>query len=132
VGFSLHWFPDGVRCDLCDPATSQDLIDSQRAVTADPRFDDLRVEITNFLGTSGVTCSPADMKLLAALDRAAALSNPNVKVAFVVDDPSTVVALGQYCERMMPGSWDTRVFNSLTAASEWLGLNVDKLCKLVV
>jgi hypothetical protein len=118
--FQIHWVPKGVIWDYEGEITPSDILASNESVYGDARFDALRFEIANFLSVSPAKFSPKDVRLIAAMDRAAALTNPSVRVALVAVDSNVRDLLTVYCEGLNGSPWQAKVVSSLVEAACWL------------
>lgn len=86
---------------------------------ADERFMDLRYVLHDFLKCTGATFSTQRTRELAAIDSAAAVSNPRIKIAVVTDREDVLAMVRAYLEGGFPG-FELRVFASVPTARVWL------------
>jgi hypothetical protein len=80
------------------------------------------VEGNDVLDCTGVTASPPEIEEIAAIDRAAAIINPNIRIAMVATLPEVVVAANA-CANDTLTIYPTGVFCSMADARAWLGLS---------
>jgi hypothetical protein len=102
--------------------TSNDVLAANTEIEADPRFDSLRCVINDFLGCTGVTISTPEVAEVAAIDRSAAITNPNIRIAMVATHPEVVAAANAYANHALT-IYLTRVFCSMADARAWLGFS---------
>ena len=94
----------------------QTVIDTE----SDPRFDDLRFVINDFLDVRNISVSSDDVEYISAVDRAAAATNPNIRIAVVANRPEIIALADQYANSPM-NAYPTRIFATLAEARAWLG-----------
>lgn len=94
----------------------QSVIDTE----SDPRFDDLRFVINDFLDVQNISISSDDVEYISAVDRAAAVTNSNIRIAVVANRPEIIALADQYANSPM-NAYPTRVFATLAEARAWLG-----------
>lgn len=122
MNFEIVWEPPrGVVKRHFGHVTGNDVLAANTKTEADPRFDSLRYVINDFLGCTGVSVSSAELEEIAAIDRAAALINPNISLAMVAVLPEIVAAANAYANDTLT-IYPTRVFCSMADARAWLGL----------
>ncbi len=81
--YKITWEPTYVSFDYHGEVSSEDIIESNKEVYGDPRFDQIRWELVSFDETESITFTNANIRLIAYMDQAAARSNPHISVAFV-------------------------------------------------
>ena len=118
MSYALRWEPRGVVKVFYGRVTEGELWDSVRAVHGDFRFDSLRWVINDFLEANEVTISRAIPDEIAAVDAAAARTNPRVRVAFVAANPVLRKLAEQYVNSTL-NSYPSRVFATMSEARDW-------------
>ncbi len=63
---------------------------------SDWRFDDLSEVICDFTSCTSVTIYPGDIEEIAAMDGAAAKSNPRIRITVIADNPEITEATQTY------------------------------------
>jgi len=118
--YAIHWEPQGVYKTFHGLVTGAELLQSVQEVAADPRFERLRFEISDYLGAEGTDYSQDALNDVRATRIGSYQTNPRVKVAIITRDPdienriySTVAARLTLHQ--------TRVFPDLASANVWLG-----------
>lgn len=120
MGYALDWeAPLGVVKRFFGPVTGQDILDSVIETEASVDFDRLRWVINDFLAATSVTVTVDELDEIAAIDRAAAQSNPYIRIAVVATQPSIIEAARHYAESPM-NRYPTRIFPTLPEAHAWL------------
>jgi hypothetical protein len=122
MGYEISWEPpNGVIKRHFGEVTGGEMLAAISKTEGDERFDTLRYVINDFLDCTGLTVSPMEIVEIAAIDKAAAATNPNIRIAVVATHPDVVVAANNYADDPFT-IYKTRVFASLSAARSWLGL----------
>lgn len=89
-----------------------------------PQFEELRYTILDFLGIEGFTLiNPSFIDEAAAIDSAAAMSHPNLKVAVVTDSPEIRELAEQYIAHPL-NAYPTGIFASLEEARKWVAIEL--------
>lgn len=116
--FVIHWETHGVYRQYHGHIGGDELLTSVQRVESDARFDGLRYVINDCLGVLGIDIPDTTIHLLAAIDQAAALSNPNIRIAVVATDRQ-IQALSQLYAGTQRG-YPLAVFPDLAAARAWV------------
>ena len=118
MSYELIWEPHGVVKRFFGVLTGRDIVESVERIEADPRFDACRHVINDLLAVERVDVSATDVEYVAAIDRGAALTNPDIRVAFVTTSPRLVALAEQYAEGGQ-SAYPTRIFDALVVARAW-------------
>ena len=132
MAFKTLWGKQVVHWQFSDLVTEQDIVESNQVVFGDSRFDEMRGQIVDFSAVSDVDIGdPAllteKIRAVAEMDKAAAKSNPHIKVATVVTHEALAAIAHLYAAELADSPWQSEVFNNLEAAQQWLGLDC-KVC----
>jgi len=123
MNYEIIWeSPQGVVKRHFGHLTGNDVQAAITKIEADPRFDSLRYVINDFLGCTGVTVSTPEIEEIAAIDRSAAIINPNISIAMVATLSEVIAAANAYANDTLT-VYPTRVFCSMASARAWLGLS---------
>jgi len=98
------------------------MLDANCNIEKDFRFDTLRYVINDFSECLGVSASTAEIEEIAAIDYAAAASNPNIKLAIVATHPEVLAASASYINDPL-SPFKPRIFYSMDDARSWLRLH---------
>lgn len=123
MGYELIWEPRGVLKRFYGQVTDGDISGSVARVHGDRRFDTLRYVINDFRDGTGHEVPLHAVEEIAAIDDAAAISNPHIRVALVAATPDFIELANQYAGSTLK-IYPTRVFSSLDEARSWLGARV--------
>lgn len=122
MGYEISWEPpNGVIKRHFGEVTGSEVVAAIAKTEGDERFDTLRYVINDFLDCTGLTVSPLEIVEIAAIDHAAAATNPNIRVAIVATHPAVVATANSYANDPLT-TYTTRIFSSMRAARSWLGL----------
>ena len=121
MGYELSWESRGAVKRFFGHVTGNDILKSVVQIESDERFDEMRWVINDFLETTGLTVSPSELDEIAAIDGAAALVNPKIRIAIVTTNPDLISASDQYANSPM-NSFPTRIFPTQAEARAWLGV----------
>ena len=91
-------------------------------ICADPRFDELRYAITDYLGVDDYEITSQATQEIAALHVGPWLTNPNIVIAAVVVDPQIVAAIEHFISLKFT-KHPYRIFPTLAEARAWVGMN---------
>jgi len=120
MAFINNWEAKGVYKVFSGDVTGQEVLDSVIEIEEDRRFDQIQYVLNDFLAVNGVQASERDIALVAAIDRAASKSNPDIKIA-VVATQQKIIELAQHYSRLIEDSpFQTQLFASVEDARNWL------------
>jgi hypothetical protein len=122
MGYEISWEPpNGVIKRHFGKVTGGEVLAANSKIEGDERFDTLRYVINDFLDCTELAVSPMEIVEIAAIDHAAAATNPDIRVAVVATHPDVVATASSYANDPLT-TYTTRVFSSMSAARSWLGL----------
>jgi len=126
MAYKLDWEPRGVYWEYSGTVTGQEIIDASTLIYGDPRFDDIRYKLVNFLNTEAIDIEEDDVNTIAFQHKAAAISNPRVKTAIVTSnrmslDKNNTAMLKLFISNLAASAWEVKAFENLQDANLWLG-----------
>lgn len=124
MGYELSWESKGLVKRFFGDVTDRQFIDAVIDSESDARFDSLHYVINDFLDVQSFVFTPDDVDYVAAIDKAAAVSNPHIRIAVVTRNPEIIDLSRQYAESPM-NVYPTRIFATLAEARAWLGASID-------
>jgi hypothetical protein len=83
----------------------------------DPRWDSLKYLIADFRNVKSIDLPDEEVMLIQAMDKAAALSNPYLKIASIANTEETRKTAEFYAE---DSPWECGVFETVEDARSWL------------
>jgi len=118
--YEITWERRGVYRRYFGRLTDAEFIGAVVEVEGSPRFYDIRYAILDFLEMEEfVVRNESFLEETAALNFAAAMSNPNIKVAVVAVSPVVLRLAEQYkAHALRP--YTTEVFSTLAEARTWV------------
>lgn len=124
--YKLEWEPRGVYWEYSDTVTGKEIIDASTLIYGDSRFDDIRYKLVNFLNAEDIEIEEDDINAIAFQHKAAAMSNPSVKTAIIVNPNLTMAndiaaRLELFISILTASSWEVKAFDNLDKANHWLG-----------
>jgi hypothetical protein len=117
--FELFWEPGGVVRRHVGHVSIAERRRSLELICKDPRFDDLRYSITDYLGVLSFEFTPESSAETAALHIAPARTNPNIAIATVAVHP-VAVAAAQHFISLGYIDLPYQVFSTLADARAWI------------
>jgi len=124
VGYELSWESKGLVKRFFGDVTDKQFIDAVIESESDARFDGLRHVINDFRDVESFVFTPDDVDYVAAIDNAAAVSNPHIRIAVITSNPEIIALATQYAESPM-NVYPTRIFATLADARSWLDSSID-------
>jgi len=120
MAFINNWEAGGVYKVFSGDVTGSEVLDSAVEVEEDQRFDQVRYVINDFLAVDGVDANERDIALVAAIDRAASKTNPDIRIA-VVATQQKIIELAQHYSRLIEDCpFQAQLFASVEDARNWL------------
>lgn len=116
----LIWEPDGVYWRYYGKVSGKEIIDASTSIYGDPRFDNLKYKLVDFLDIESFEIDKKEIIQIAFQHKAAEISNPNVKNAIVMKSKSNEL-VNTFSSFFSGSSWEVKIFNDLHNASVWLG-----------
>lgn len=118
--YDITWGDSYVSFEYYGAVTSRDIVASNQEVYGDERFDELRWELVSFDRTESVEFDPANIRLIAYMDQAAALSNPRITVAFIGKTEIIKEVETAYSKIGVESSWATLHFDTRQEAVAYI------------
>jgi len=127
LSYQISWEKHGVVEKFYDFITPRELISCNEDVCRDSRFDAIKYQLFDLaeVKLAETTDTAKALRLvqrIAAIDNAAAKSNPNVKIAVVTRIESLGSLASFYSLELSDSSWVCEIFETEEAAREWLAV----------
>lgn len=110
--YKLHWTSNCVEWTYYGSLTGAEIIESNNEIYGDSRFDDLHYQIVDLSNVESFGVSETNMKHMAHLDRAAARSNPHIKVAVIAPKGPVLEIADTYARHNTESPWQTAIFDT--------------------
>ncbi len=119
MSYELTWEPKGVLKRYFGHVTCAEVLAAGVQSQGDPRFDQYRYAINDFLDCTEFVIDHDVLEEIAAYAGAAEQSNSNIKIAIVATLPDVVAATRQYLELPLQ-TYSTRLFSTRAEARKWI------------
>jgi len=119
MGYRLTWEENAINVRHEGHVTDSDFAELSQNVQADSRFTELRTVLHDFRECSGVTYSRRVIEMLAATDFAAALTNPDIRIAVVTERDDVLALIKSYIDAGL-SKYPVKTFSSIDDAQSWL------------
>lgn len=116
--YQTIWEKHGIYVSYSGQTSDEEVARFAQEGQSDERFTDLHYVLHDFLNCTGASFSTPRIEELSAIDSAAAVSNPRIKIAVVTDREDVLAMVRAYLDTGFPG-FALRVFTALAPAREW-------------
>lgn len=120
MAYTLIWEENGVYCRFTGLLSAEEIIQCSNEISGDIRFDDIKYQLIDILDVTELAIKTIDVRVVAAYDRAAALTNPKVKCALVTIDKDANILFGVYQNEILKSPWEGLSFTTIKEARAWL------------
>ena len=117
--FENIWEENGVYRKYHDRVNGEEVCQAMEDVHGHELFDSVRYVINDYLNITECDLTTSDIVSLAALDRAAALSNPHIKIAIVATESTIHMLAKLYGDLIDASPYTSEVFTNLDEARVW-------------
>lgn len=118
--YVLDWEKNGVCCTFSGKATGMELIQCNNDIYGNKRFDEIRYQLFDMMRVTEIAIEDEDVLIVAACDKAAALTNPTVKCALVTNNEIILSLSILYQKGIEKSPWKGLSFHNVSKAREWL------------
>ena len=119
VAYENNWERNGVVKIFSGSVDGRQVLDSVISVEADKRFDSVRYVINDFSNVVDIDINERDIIRIAAMDRGASVTNPNIRIAVVTNDNRMRDLVQRYGKLMKDSPYQALLFESINEAREW-------------
>ena len=119
MAYHIQWLSRGLIRTLKGTLTIDDFLRSNNEIFGSEHFDSMRYMIVDFREVEVYHATMLDVRRVAYLDKAAAKSNPRIKVA-VVGMEVTHEYFEEYLKVASDNAWVVRSFHTIEEAQTWL------------
>lgn len=117
--YKIIWEAQGVIKHFSGQVDSEELLRAGTDTEADPRFDNYRYVINDFLECTGFSIASPVVDEIAAIDWAASRANSRIRIAVVATAPEIIEVTRQYAASPL-NVYTTRIFPTMAEARAWL------------
>jgi hypothetical protein len=120
MSYILAWEERGVYSKFSGIVSGAELMQCNRDIYGDVRFDTIKYQLFDMLDTTGLAIDALDVRKVAACDNAAAITNPNVKCALVAINENAHILSEVYQSGISESPWEGLSFITIQEARAWL------------
>ena len=114
------WEKDGVYRRYCNRITGEEIMQAVQDIHGHSQFDSICYVINDLRYVTSHDISHRELKEVAMIDKASALSNPGIKIAIVTTMPTIQNIANTYGELIGNTSFTCELFSNLDEAREWV------------
>lgn len=131
MAYVNHWEERGIYRKYSGKLHGDEILEAVQKVEADSRFDTIRYVINDYLDITDIDIKLTNIKIVAAIDSAATLTNPNIILAQVTTNPEVEDVITNYLKAAPKNSYPSKNFTHLDKAREWIveELTKDTVCQ---
>lgn len=119
MAYENIWEKNGVYRKYSNNVTGEDIRQAMEEVHGHRLFDSIHYVINDFLDIKECNLSTTEVVAFAALDRAAALTNPNINIAIVATEKTIQTLATLYGDLISRSPYSSEVFINLEEARNW-------------
>lgn len=123
--YRLTWEPQGVCRTYFGDVSIAERRASFDAISADPRFDELRYVVTDYLAVQAYEVTPEATAEIAAMHIGPLFTNPDILIVAVATRPDVLAAINEfrsYGFTLAP----YQVFATMAEARAWIARQLDQ------
>lgn len=118
--YQNKWEEVGLHRTFTGTISGQEVLTANLSIQGDPRFDDINFVLNDFTAIDGFDVTEIDISKIVATDNAAAISNPNLKIAIVATDKSLLEWIYMYLGKMETSPYQCQIFHNKNDALTWV------------
>jgi len=127
LSHQINWEKHGVVGKLSGLISHRDIYACNESVCGDSRFDAISYQIADLLDARMAETTDASKVLqmierIAATDKAAAKSSPNLKIAIVTSLETVGSLSSYYASELTDSSWVCEIFETMAEARAWIAV----------
>jgi hypothetical protein len=123
MSYQIIWEPQGVHrrfhCDL----TGAEVLRSLTTMTSDPRFDDMRYSIADYLDVDRYEADQESLTMLSAFHYGAHASNARIVTAAVMNKDEVREVFRRF-QASYSTPFPLQIFDNLADAREWIARRI--------
>ncbi len=120
--YEINWEPSGVVFRFSGVVLDEDVMAANEEVYSSPQLPAMKYQIVDFSMIEKLDVSYELVRRVAELDRAAAETNPHVRVAIITSAPFVRGMSNVYAKshEAKGGTWTTQIFEREEDARGWV------------
>lgn len=120
MSYENIWEKNGVYRKYHNGINGKEIIQAVEGVLGHDLFYSIRYVINDLLHVTDHDVKTSDIITLAEMDRAAAIINPDIKVAIVATMPTVKLLASLYGDLMINSPYPVEIFSRLDEARSWV------------
>ncbi|MDH5425516.1 MAG: hypothetical protein OEY29_11005 [Gammaproteobacteria bacterium] len=120
MSYQLIWNEKGATAEFKGTINLLELKEILSQFYGSPKFDEIRYLIINLLEVDKLEITDSNFRLVGAMDAAAAISNPHIKIAVITENKKVLELFESYEKGASSSSWEVKYFPNLNNANNWL------------
>ncbi len=123
MSYRIDWEARGAHVSYSGMTGIDEIAELARSIQASERYDRMVYILHDFLGIDGVRPArkPFAIEELSAVDAAASLNNPGIRIAVVTADAKVNALAEAYMDTWI-NKQPMRIFATLADARKWIGV----------
>lgn len=117
---SNSWEEKGLCRIFTDKVSAEEVLKSNLSLHGDKRFDSIKYVINDFTRITDFEISDRGISTIVAVDNAAAITNPNIKIAIVSTYEEFLSWVELYVESMKGTPLECQIFADIDSAYRWV------------
>ena len=118
--YKFEWEDNGAYWKYHGNVSGREIINASKVIYGDPRFDDLKYKLVDFLDVDTINMDENEVTEIACQHRAAEKSNSNIKNAIVARLGSVTELANKFAALFSDSCWEVQVFQDRDKANKWL------------
>lgn len=122
MAHEIDWDNRRFTAKFTGHVTGADIEQVNAIFSGDSRFETVQNALWDMTGVTGLNLPDLDLEMAVAMDKGASQVRPMLKGAMVATHPEVCAQIEKYLalSREVENDWDTRLFNDLKSANDWL------------
>lgn len=119
MAIAITWDHQNPTVTYSGYLTKDDIISAITEILSQYIFEKNSYQINDLSAVTETNLTPIDLNIFGAMNRNAAKWNPEIRIAFILNDELKKMA-SSYTDIVTETSWDLAYFDSLAQAQEWV------------
>ena len=122
MSYSISWPDNTFLAEFVGTITADQIEAVNHAFSGDERMDSIRYSIWDFSRADAIDMPEDDIEYAAAFDKGVSVVRPTLRGALIVSNDHVRKPIEAYLAVAddLDVNWDTRIFDSMSAAKHWL------------
>ena len=120
MAYQIHWLKQQLNLCFTDPCTTLDWEESYSEISSSPHFDDLKLILVDLSQVTHTSYDIKDLDRHIHLNYASSLSNPQIRMIFIVNNEETLAQACYFKEFSNDSKWVIEIVSSKAEAQQLL------------